>query len=108
MQTPEPGNVAVSSGILEITFTLSGGPGFIPEVEHTVPFVEGLSISDAEAILSLSGISIANVYYVDSSEPIGTVVLQSEAPYSVITAQPGTVTIDLTVSLGPSSSPITP
>lgn len=108
MQTPEPGNVAVSSGILEITFTLSGGPGFIPEVEHTVPSVEGLSISDAEAILSLSGISIANVYYVDSSEPIGTVILQSEAPYSVITAQPGTVTIDLTVSLGPSSSPITP
>ena len=71
-----------------------------PPVEHTVPFVEGLSLADAETALNAAGIGIANVYYVNSGAPAGIVVLQSAAPYSTILGQPGQVTIDLTVSLG--------
>ena len=106
-QTPAEGNVALTTGVLEITFTLSGGPGYTPPpIEHTVPFVEGLSLADAKVALNTAGISIANVYYIESGAPAGIVVLQSAAPYSTILGQPGQVSIDITVSLG--YSPITP
>ena len=106
-QTPTAGDVSVTSGVLEITFTLSGGPGYTPPpVEHTVPFVEGLSLADAETALKAAGISIGNVSYVESGAPAGIVVLQSAAPYSTILGQPGKVTIDLTVSLG--TAPVSP
>jgi beta-lactam-binding protein with PASTA domain len=108
-QTPNAGSVSVTSGVLEITFTLSGGPGFVPPpVEHTVPFIEGLTLSNAEAVLKLSGISIGQIYYVESGAPAGVVVLQSEEPYSVLLGQPGKVSIDVTVSLGSPDAPVIP
>ncbi len=100
-QTPAAGNVAVTSGILEIEFVLSGGPGYIPPPEEfTVPYVEGLSLADAEIKLLAAGISIRNVSYIASGAPAGIIVLQSAAPGSTITGQPGSVYIDLTVSTG--------
>ena len=103
-QTPAEGTVAVTSGVLEITFTLSGGPGYTPPpVEYTVPSVEGLSIADADLALTAAGIGIANIYYVESTAPAGIVVYQSAAPFSTISGQPGKVAIDLTVSIGSST-----
>jgi len=100
-QTPAAGKVAITSGVLEIEFTLSGGPGYTPPPEEfTVPFVEGLSLADAEMKLLAAGISIGNISYINSGAPAGIVVLQSSAPGSIISGQPGRVSIDLTVSLG--------
>ncbi len=100
-QTPAAGKVAITSGVLEIEFTLSGGPGYIPpDVEFVVPFVEGLSLADAENALLAAGIAVGNVSYISSGAPAGIVVLQSAAPGSIITGQPGQVSVDLTVSLG--------
>ncbi len=102
-QTPAAGKVSLTSGVLEIVFNLSGGPGYIPpDVEFSVPFVEGLSLADAEIALCAAGISVGNVSYIVSGAPAGFVVLQSAAPGSIIMGQPGRVSIDLTVSLGSS------
>jgi beta-lactam-binding protein with PASTA domain len=102
-QTPAAGKVSLTSGVLEIVFNLSGGPGYIPpDVEFPVPFVEGLSLADAEIALRAAGISVGNVSYIVSGAPAGFVVLQSAAPGSIIMGQPGRVSIDLTVSLGSS------
>lgn len=104
-QTPAQGDVPVTTGVLEIVFTLSGGPGYTPPpVEYTVPFVEGLSLPDAEAALKAAGIEIRNVYHIQSGAPLGIVVLQSLAPNSTVSGQPGTVYIDLTISLGTSQT----
>jgi serine/threonine-protein kinase len=101
-QTPGAGFVSVSEGVIEIEFTLSGGPGYEPPpVEFTVPSVQGLSLADAEAALKAAGINVGKVTYSESATPAGIVLSQSLEPYTTILGQPGRVTIDLTVSIEP-------
>lgn len=100
-QTPAAGKVQLTSGVLEIVFNVSGGPGYIPpDVECTVPFVEGLSLDDAELALRAAGISVGTVGYAASDAPAGIVIWQSAAGGSSLTGQPGWITVDLIVSLG--------
>jgi len=100
-QTPAAGKVTITSGVLEIEFVLSGGPGYTPPPkEFTVPFVEGLTLAEAEAKLSAAGIGIENITYIQSGAPAGIVVLQSAEAGSTLLGQPGLVYINLTVSLG--------
>ena len=108
-QTPAAGNVTVSDGILEIEFSLSGGPGYTPPpVEFEIPSVQGLSLAEAEAVLSAAGISIGSITYSESATPAGTVLFQSLEPYTTVLGQPGRVTIDLTVSIEPAEETTTP
>lgn len=101
-QTPKAGTIDIpTSGMLEIHFVLSGGPGYTPTAqEFTVPDVTGLTFSEASKTLTDAGIVLAGIIYEDSDTPENTVIDQSIKGGTVLAAQPGEIKIYLTLSNG--------
>ncbi len=100
-QTPAEGTVEVTNGVLEITFVLSGGPGYVPPpADLIVPDVVGLSYAEARAKLIEAGFTVGFISYANDTAPIGTVILQSAAPGTSVSPQTGDTSIDLTLSIG--------
>ncbi|MGM9642780.1 MAG: PASTA domain-containing protein [Eubacteriales bacterium] len=108
-QTPQAGIVEVSSGVLEIHFVLSGGPGFVPPPqEFTVPDVIGLTYLEARQMLDAAGIILSGIEYEENDAAINTVIAQSIDGETVVYGQPGEITIYLTLGKGPAQETTTP
>lgn len=100
-QTPAAGKIELTTGILEITLTLSGGTSYTPPVVSViVPDVTGMTLAEAESRLHAEGIAIGSVSYVQSYSPAGTVILQSTEGGQFITGPQGWLTINLVISEG--------
>lgn len=107
-QTPNEGQIELTSGILEIDLVLSGGTSYTPPVISViVPEVTGKPLAEAEALLRAAGITVSGVSYVQSYSPAGTVIYQSAVAGQVLTGPQGWITIDLVVSEGLGSTEIT-
>ncbi len=87
-QTPSSGLVE-TVGVLEIKFTLSGGPGFVPTKEVVIPDVTGLTYADARAKLNEAGVTVSRIDYASSDEPMGTVISQSIPGGTSVTVNEG-------------------
>ena len=104
-QKPAAGKVEITSGVLEIELTLSGGPSYVPPtVTLTVPNVTGLTQSEAEEQLLAAGIAIGNVHRVESAAPAGIVIAQSVTGGNTVSGPQGWIFIDITVSIEPSET----
>lgn len=100
-QKPTAGRVEITSGVLEIELTLSGGPSYVPpSVTLTVPNVMGLTKSEAEQLLIAEGIAVGQVHYADSAAPAGIVIAQSIKGGDPVTGPQGWIFIDITLSTG--------
>ncbi len=100
-QTPAPGEVEISMGVLDVVFVVSGGPDYLPPpITVTVPDVMTLTLSEAEALLTEYGITLGKVTTIQSDAPIGTVCGQSAEPDSTLTGQPDELVVDLYISGG--------
>lgn len=107
-QTPNEGQIELTSGILEIDLVLSGGTSYTPPVISViVPEVTGKPLAEAEALLRAAGITVSGVSYVQSYSPAGTVIYQSAVAGQVLTGPQGWITIDLVISEGLGSTEIT-
>ena len=101
LQTPEYGEVDVSTGKLRIDLVVSGGINYKPPVVTvTVPDVSGLYLAEAEATLLAHGIKISNVRYVATALPEGRVFGQSVGGGMKLSGYEGQIMIELVVSSG--------
>lgn len=109
-QAPQAGTVEVSLGVLYVTFTVSGGPDYIPpDVTLLVPDVYGFTVDEAREALAEYGILLGEVITVASDYDIGLVCGQSAEPDSEITGPEGYISIDIYISGGPDyADPTTP
>ena len=82
-----------------MVLTVSGGPGYTVTV--TVPGVVGLTADEAVKALHDAGISARTVYAASTASEY-TVIAQSSPAGTEITGLQGTVSVDITVSRGPS------
>lgn len=99
-QDPAPRTkVDIAGGRVTVTLSVSGGPDYTVTV--TVPDVTGLKAEEAVGILHDAGIS-ATIINEASSEEEYTVIRQSVRPDTELTGLQGTISIDITISRGPS------
>ena len=101
-QKPQSGVINITTGIMQIELTVSGGPNYVPPiVTVTVPDVAGMYLAEAESVLLSKGIKISNVRYVATALPAGRVFGQTTPGGQTITGYQGQLTIELVVSSGP-------
>ena len=101
-QKPQSGVINITTGIMQIELTVSGGPNYVPPiVTVTVPDVAGMYLAEAESVLLSQGIKISNVRYVATALPAGRVFGQTTPGGQTITGYQGQLTIELVVSSGP-------
>ena len=100
-QKPQAGVVNLTTGILQIELTVSGGPNYVPpKITVAVPDVTGMYLPEAEATLLSQGIKISNVRYVSTALPAGRVFGQTIPGGQTITGYQGQLAIELVVSSG--------
>ena len=104
-QKPSSGVVNLTTGILQIELTVSGGPSYVPPVVTVeVPDVAGMYLAEAEATLLSCGIKISNIRYVSTALPAGKVFGQTVPGGQTITGYQGQLSIELVISSGPPAS----
>ena len=100
-QKPQAGVVNLTTGILQVELTVSGGPNYVPpKVTVAVPDVTGMYLPEAEAALLAQGIKVSNVRYVATALPAGRVFGQTIPGGQTITGYQGQLAIELVVSSG--------
>ncbi len=90
--SPDVGEIFSAEDTVKITVSLG------PEIKYfAVPELYGMTEARAISVLEASGLGVGNISYSPSSEPRGTVISQSHAPYSSVKEGEK---ISLTVSAG--------
>jgi beta-lactam-binding protein with PASTA domain len=104
-QKPQSGVINLTTGMLQIELTVSGGPSYVPPiVTIEVPDVAGMYLAEAEATLLSCGIKISNIRYVSPALPAGKVFGQTVPGGQTITGYQGQLSIELVISSGPPPS----
>jgi beta-lactam-binding protein with PASTA domain len=104
-QKPQSGVINLTTGMLQIELTVSGGPSYVPPiVTIEVPDVAGMYLAEAEATLLSCGIKISNIRYVSTALPAGKVFGQTVPGGQTITGYQGQLSIELVISSGPPPS----
>ena len=104
-QKPQSGVINLTTGMLQIELTVSGGPSYVPPiVTIEVPDVAGMYLAEAEATLLSCGIKVSNVRYVSTALPAGKVFGQTVPGGQTITGYQGQLSIELVISSGPPPS----
>ena len=104
-QKPAAGVINLTTGMLQVELTVSGGPTYVPPtVTVEVPDVTGMYLAEAEAVLLSYGIKISNVRYVSTALPAGKVFGQTVPGGQTITGYQGQLSMEIVVSSGPPAS----
>ena len=104
-QKPAAGVINLTTGMLQVELTVSGGPTYVPPtITVEVPDVTGMYLAEAEAVLLSYGIKISNVRYVSTALPAGKVFGQTVPGGQTITGYQGQLSMEIVVSSGPPAS----